>query len=336
MDVARTPRVTRSILHASTPPIRPRPRGSALVLLVASALAPALAACGDEVSVARPSSSAAATSDTSAIATARAAPRRVVAFTCAAVDILNVLGMLDRVVAVEEDCPAPGTEHAVKIRNDDHPGQVHVVQVEAILATRPDLVIAKGDLKDAFEGRGMRMLWAPPVVSMETLPGFVRDIAAAMGVPERGEEALARMGRIEAEIRSRTAGLAPVRVYYETNGVGRTAGRPTIVDAMITLAGGRNVAGDEPRPSVQWSAEAVIAADPEVIVLGTWAPPVEEVIARPGWDRISAVKNGRVHRIPEERRYGTFGSPRCVEVCRDLWFPWIHPEAAAKATWETK
>lgn len=263
-------------------------------------------------------------------------PRRVVAFTCSAVDVINVLGLLDRVIAVEEDCPAPGTEHAIKIRNDDHPGQVHIVQVESIMALHPDLVIVKDDLKEAFEGRGMRMLWSPAVMTMDTLPAFVREIAKTLGVPERGEAALEKMRTIEAELRARTASLRKVRVYYENNGVGRTAGRGTITDSMITLAGGANIAGDDTRPNVRLNPEAVLAADPEVIILGTWAPPTEEVVARPGWDRMSAVRNGRVHRIPEERRYGTFGSPRCVEVCRDMYLPWIHPELSAAPAKEAR
>ena len=298
----------------------------AVLVLVSAAVA---ASCGDGGPAAT-----SATADPSAGLTADGTPHRVVAFTCAAVDIFRVLGLLDRVVAVEEDCPAPGTEHAVKIRNDDHPGQVHIVQVESIMAMKPDLVIVKDDLREVFEGRGMRMLYSPPVLSMETLPGFVTDIATAMGVADRGAAALDRMRRIEAEIAAVTAPLPKVRVYFENNGVGRTAGNGTITDAMITLAGGENVirragvAADDRSPNVRLNPEAVIAADPEVILLGTFAPPMEEVISRPGWDRISAVRNGRVHRVPEERRYGTFGSPRCVEACRDMYVPWIHPELA--------
>ncbi|MCG3132937.1 MAG: hypothetical protein HMLKMBBP_00023 [Planctomycetes bacterium] len=266
-------------------------------------------------------------------------PHRVVAFTCAAVDIYRVLGLLDRVIAVEEDCPAPGTEHAVKIRNDDHPGQVHIVHVEAIMAMRPDLVIVKADLREVFEGRGMRMIYSPPVLDMDTMPQFVTEIAAAMGVPERGAAALDKMRRIQAEVAAVTAPLRRVRVYFENNGVGRTAGNRTVTDAMITLAGGENiiriagVPADDLRPAQRLNPEAVIAADPEVIVLGTFAPPTEEVLARPGWDRISAVRSGRVHRVPEEKRYGTFGSPRCVEACRDMYLPWIHPELP-KVEWK--
>jgi ABC-type Fe3+-hydroxamate transport system substrate-binding protein len=257
-----------------------------------------------------------------------AAPRRIVALTCGAVDILTALGELDRVVAVEEDCPAPGTEGKVKIRNDDHPGQVRIVQAEAIVALRPDLVIAKSDLKEALGDRGLRVLWSPPVVDMQSLPGFVEAIAAELGMPERGRALLDHMRLVEGDIRSRTEELPKVRVYFENNGVGRSAGRGHIVDAMIRLAGGANIAGDDPRPNVNLSPEAILAADPEVIVLGAFAESVEAVCARPGWERISAVRNGRVHKVPAERRYVLLGTPRCVDGCAEMFVPWFHPEIA--------
>jgi len=199
------------------------------------------------------------------------------------------------------------------------------------MALHPDLVIAKSDLKEALDGRGMRMLWSPPIVSMETLPAFVDSIATAIGMPEKGRALLEKMHAEEKEIRARTAALGKVRVYYENNGAGRTSGTGTIVDAMIRLAGGASIAGDDPRPNVNLSPEAVVAADPEVIILGAFAESVETVRARPGWEQVSAVKSGRVHKIPALQRYAALGTPRCVQGCGELFVPWIHPELAGKA-----
>jgi iron complex transport system substrate-binding protein len=241
------------------------------------------------------------------------------------VDILTALGELDRVIAVEEDCPAPGTEKKIKIRNDDHPGQVNVPQVESILALHPDLVIAKADLKESLGNRGLGVLWSPPVVDMASIPAFVDEIAAALGMPERGRALLEHMRAKESEVRALTAPLPKVRVYYENNGVGRTVGRGHIMDAMIRLAGGTNLVPDDPRPYVNVNPEAIFAFDPEVIVLGPFAESPEAVCARPGWVRLAAVRDGRVHKVPEPQRYLTLGTPRCVDGCSELLVPWLHP-----------
>ena len=39
-------------------------------------------------------------------------------------------------------------------------------------------------------------------------------------------------------------------------------------------------------------------ADPEVIVLSPFADPLAAVVERPAWRGLSAVKNGRIHRLP--------------------------------------
>ncbi|MCE9637397.1 MAG: ABC transporter substrate-binding protein [Planctomycetes bacterium] len=325
------PRTAHNVSEDPPPRDIVRAAATAVAVLTASAVAGMLAiiavaavlgGCGDPV-VRPPETQAQAPR-----VTPESAPKRIIAFTCGAVDIITALGELDRVIAIEEDCPALGTENKVRIRNDDHPGQVNIVQVEAILALHPDLVIAKSDLKEALDGRGLRVLWSPPVVDMATLPGFVEAIAAELGMPEKGRALLDHMSKVESEIRARVAPLPKVRVYYENNGAGRSVGRGSIVDAMIRLAGGVNIAGDDQRPSVNLSPEVVLAADPEVILLGAFAESPEAVRARPGWERISAVKTGRVHQVPTERRYVTLGTPRCVDGCADFFVPWIHPELA--------
>jgi cobalamin transport system substrate-binding protein len=258
-------------------------------------------------------------------------PHRIVALTCAAVDVITVLGELDRVIAVEEDCPAPGTEGKVKIRNDDHPGRLQAINVESVIALNPDLVVAQPALKGPLEGRGLRILWSPSVVTMQNLEPFVTDVGHALGVEARTQQVLEAMRAKQAAIAQRTAGVKPVRVYYETTALGWTVGRGPVMDDMIRLAGGVNIAGDIDKPTVTLNGEAILAADPEVIVLGPFADPVDQIVLRPGWDRLSAVRNGRIHRIPVERRYVMLGTPRCVDGCEEMLLPWLHPELVAPA-----
>lgn len=259
-----------------------------------------------------------------------APPHRIVALTCAAVDVVTMLGALDRVIAVEEDCPAQGTEGKVRIRNDDHPGKQQAINVESVLALHPDLVIAQPALRPALEGRGLTILWTPAVVTMANLEPYVADIGRALGAEDRAQQAIDAMRAKQAALAALTAGARPVRVYYETTGLGWTVGKGPVMDDMIRLAGGVNIAGDIEKATVTLNGEAVLAADPEVIVLGPFADKEEDVVARPGWDRLSAVRNRRVHRIPLERRYVMLGTPRCVDGCEEMLLPWLHPELATK------
>lgn len=259
-----------------------------------------------------------------------AAPQRIVALTVGSVDTLALLGALDRVVAVEEDCFVPGTERLAKIRNDDHAGPSKALSVESVLALRPDLVIAKEELRPALEGRGVEVLWIPPASDLAAIESVVTRIGARLGAAEKARALLTRMQDEVREIQARVNGLPPVRVYYEAGRPGRTAGRNTVIDAMIRLAGGINIAGEEPLANPVLSSEAIVAADPELILLSPWSEPPAEVARRPGWERTSAVRAGRIHQLPERERVLQYPSPSCVQACAQHLVPWLHPPAEGK------
>jgi iron complex transport system substrate-binding protein len=279
---------------------------------VLAALALAAAACAPQAARARGADSA--------------APQRIVALTVGAVDTLALLGELGRVVAVEEDCFVPGTEQLAKIRNDDHAGPSKALNVESVLALRPDLVIAKEDLRPALAERGVSVLWIPPTSDLEAISAVVLSIGERLCVSAKAQALVARLRADAADIAARVAGLPQVRVYYEAGRPGRTAGRNTVIDEMIRLAGGVNIAGEEPLANPVLSSEAIVAADPQVILLSPWSEAPELVARRPGWDRIAAVRAGRVHLIPERERKVQYPSPSCVEGCANLLVPWLHPE----------
>ena len=90
-------------------------------------------------------------------------------------------------------------------------------------------------------------------------------------------------------------------VFYELDSTDvnapYTAGPGTFIDTLISAAGGVNLGSKLSGSWVQISTEELIAQDPAIIVLGdyTWGGVTPEmVLARPGWEALSAVKNKRV------------------------------------------
>lgn len=258
------------------------------------------------------------------------APVRIVSLSCAATDILDALQQLDRVVAVEADCPVAGAVGKERIANDDHAGRTRPLNVEAVLRLRPDLVIAKDSLRGLLDDRRVPVLWLAQSHGLDAIPPLVRALAMATGVADQGDSLLSKMTAESARIAQQTAALPRVRVYYESTGLGRTVGKRSTVHAMIELAGGINIAGAVDQAGVVLTHEAILAADPEVILLSPFADPVAELVQRKGFDRLKAVRSGRIHRIPMERRQVLLSTPRCVEGCAEFFVPWIHPELAAQ------
>jgi len=258
-------------------------------------------------------------------------PRRVVSLSCAGTDIFIALGELDRLVAIEEDCPCPGTEDLVKIRNEDHPGKLAALNVESVLAMRPDAVIAQPDLRQALEGRGLRIVWTVEHYTYANIPDLVGKIGDLLQMPDKAQALLDHMRALHDEIAERTKDLPKVSVYFETTGIGHTVGSVPVMNSMIELAGGVNIARDIDKTWATITPEAIFAADPDVIIMGPWAGTVEEAMARPGWDKLKAVREKRVYKIHPERRNVAQGTPRCVDECERLLVPWLHPELAGAA-----
>jgi len=94
-------------------------------------------------------------------------------------------------------------------------------------------------------------------------------------------------------------------VFFEFS-PGWTVGQGEFLDELIRLAGGINVAGEE-QGYVKISEEKVIADNPQVILYPEGIiddqskKPMEQLIReRSGWDKIDAVKNGRLAGVDKD------------------------------------
>ncbi|HWQ12678.1 MAG TPA: ABC transporter substrate-binding protein, partial [Roseiflexaceae bacterium] len=123
------------------------------------------------------------------------------------------------------------------------------------------------------------------------------------------------------------------RVYWELDATDPakpyTVGPGSFVDELITLAGGANVFGQGDNPYPQVSAEQVVAADPQVILLANaqYGVTVESVAQRPGWGGLAAVREGRVY--PVDADLTTRPGPRIVAGIESI-ARLLHPELFAQ------
>ena len=110
------------------------------------------------------------------------------------------------------------------------------------------------------------------------------------------------------------------------------AGPGTFIDAMITAAGGVNVLASL-TPGQQYpkvSAEAILQADPELIILGdaAYGQSAETVARRPGWGAVTAVRRGAVAGMADPNATSRPG-PRLVDGL-ELLAHLLHPERFAE------
>jgi len=125
-----------------------------------------------------------------------------------------------------------------------------------------------------------------------------------------------------------TSGLDKPRVFYELDATREiyTAADDSFLAEMIELAGGEPITTGS-TTSFEIPLEKLVTADPEVILLGdaAYGATAEAVAARPGWNVMSAVKDGAIR--PIDDIVVTRPGPRLVEGLRALAAA-IHPDAA--------
>lgn len=260
--------------------------------------------------------------------TIAAEPQKIISLTPATTEILFTIGAGDRVVAKVEDVASFPPESV------DIPDVATFagVDVEQIVALEPDLVISAG--KGLTQGDAVEQLRRADVPVLVIYPTTVdgglagiRLIGQATGLGDVADAlAIGMEERIdELERLAATAAEQP-RVFYEISDQGGLFTPPadSIYGEMFRLAGAEPISGD---PSYAISLEELVAADPEVILLGDAAYGVtaEIVAARPGWKGMTAVKDGAI--FPIDDIIVTRPGPRLVEGLEAL-IRAIHPELA--------
>lgn len=229
-------------------------------------------------------------------------------------------------------------------------GQGRTPNMESILEVKPDLMIAWARRQGAINGKIEEMAGRlnMPVVYLKL--DELREYSEAflflgklLGREERGRElseyaskALAEVERITASIPERER----LSVYYAegADGLSTECDRSSHAE-LINLAAGRNVYRCEPRDAFgmeRISLEQVILYDPQVILVKERAF-YEKVYADSRWRGIAAVKNKRVHLIPNAP-FNWFDRPPSfmrllgVQWLTSLFYPHYLPTDLAQET----
>lgn len=193
--------------------------------------------------------------------------------------------------------------------------RAHSVDLERVSAARPDLVLVWGSGFPPATIDAVRRLGVPTFVSE---PRRLADITTSL---ERlgtltGRSAERSAGAFDAKLaalRERYSGRREVRVFYQVwNDPLMTLGGRHVVSEAIALCGGRNVFADLAPIAPRVSTEAVLAADPEVIITAEPGARPSGVLAT--WQRfgrISAVRRNLLVTLDADRinRHG----PRIVD-----------------------
>jgi len=153
-----------------------------------------------------------------------------------------------------------------------------------------------------------------------------RELRSANAAQQRVKAAHDTAASVEASTALVVAGARKARpgltVYHELDPTLFSATSKTFVGQVYTALGLKNIADAADSAGFgypQLSAEYVVSANPDLIVLADTVccgQKASTVAARPGWDRINAIKTGSVVRVDDSiaSRWG----PRLVNFFRAM------------------
>ena len=191
---------------------------------------------------------------------------RIVSLSPGATELLFSAGAGERVVAVSAWSDFPAEAAALP-----QVGDSNRLDLEAIVSRAPDLVVAwiDGNSRSQLErvaDLGIPVFWLAPR-TFEDIARAVEDLALLTDQPPVGKARADSFRDRIASLESSYARAKPVRVFYQIwDQPLMTVNRDELISKAIDLCGGVNVFGDLPRLVPQISREAVLAANPDVIV----------------------------------------------------------------------
>ncbi len=243
-------------------------------------------------------------------------PERIVSLSPSATETLFAVGAGEQVVAVDSESDHPAAVPRTEL-------SAYEPNVEAIAGYRPDLVVVPADVpRDALAGlRKLRLEVLPQPVpdDLEQAYEQMRALGEATGHREAGER-LARdvRAQVEAAIAAAPQGEG-LAVFHELDPDLYSASSDTFIGRIYARLGLRNVADRAAErsgaPYPQLSAESVVRADPDLIVLADsecCGQTPAKVGRRAGWDRVAAVREQAVVAVDDDvaSRWG----PRIPEL----------------------
>ncbi len=143
--------------------------------------------------------------------------------------------------------------------------------VEEVLAERPDFVLAgtytTPTTRMLIKEVGLPMLEVPAANNFAEIRATTRSVARALGVEASGEALIAKM---DATLRELAATKPPRLIRVAGwNGGGSVPGRGTLFDAILTAAGGVNIASGKGESDGSFDLEQLLEAHPDVLAYGS-------------------------------------------------------------------
>jgi iron complex transport system substrate-binding protein len=246
-------------------------------------------------------------------------PQKIVSLSPTATEMLFAIGAGPQVVAVDDQSNHPPAAPRTELSG-------YEPNVEALAAYDPDLVVVSNDpggLLRSLAKLDIPGLLQPAAQDLDDTYAQIEQLGAATGHLARAAEVVARTrAEIDEIVASAPTFADPPSYYHELDQNYFSVTSDTFIGHVYGLFDLDNIADDAQGASSgypQLSAEHIIEANPDLVFLADTKcchVTAGRVARRPGWDRIRAVREGRVYELDDDiaSRWG----PRLVTLARTV------------------
>lgn len=249
--------------------------------------------------------------DLGQVTTLTAPPQRVVSLLPSLTETVCELGACARLVGVDRYSNHPASVNALPKL-----GGLDDTNVEMITALKPDVVLlaTASRVSERLRALGLKVIALEPR-SYKDVQRVLNTLGQVLGVSDAQ-----RVWRyIDAGVSAAAASVPPsargIRVYYEVASGLWAAGESSFMGETLTRLGAGNIIPAQLGPFPKINPEYVVKANPGLIMIGTRS--AEGLATRPGWDRIDAIRRGRVCVFkPEEGDILSRPGPRMAEAAQ--------------------
>lgn len=253
--------------------------------------------------------------------TLKSPAQRIVSLAPHVTELLYAAGAGDRVVGA-----VAYSDYPAAAKKLPRVGSYNAVDLEAIIALRPDLIVAWQSANptaalEKFQAMGIPVFYSEPR-KLEDVASNIERLGKLTGDETTANAVSATFMRKLAELRRKYSDAPEVSVFYQIwHQPLMTINGEHIISQVIELCGGRNVFADLSTLAPKISLESVLDKDPQVIVAGNSArvyPEWKSDWRR--WPNLRVVKSGHLFNINPDiiQRH----TPRILQgaevLCRQL------------------
>ena len=221
-----------------------------------------------------------------------------------------------RLIAVDDNSDYPAAARALP-----KAGSFRAIDLERIVAAKPDLLLVWLHGPSARQLEPLRQLGIPLFYSQPKrfadIPSNLRRIGQLLGSSAQAEQAARRFEQDLAALRRQQQGKPKLSVFYQVwDKPLYTLNGQHIVSDAISLCGGINIFARVPVTAPVVTDEAVIAANPQVILSAAMRQN-DDLLQR--WQRmpgIAAVQNRQLHQVNGDLLNRP--TPRMIDGTRQL------------------